>query len=270
MITVPDDSLPPAISPLPHVSPYARGLPPTAALGWLGAGWRDLWNNPMASLVYGLVMLLVSWLVVAGLVGLGRDYFLFPALAGFAIVAPAFAAGLYEKSRRHTVGERIGLGAMLRVQAASGRQILFVGVLLCLLMLLWMRAAVLLYALFFGWQPFPGLDQVASLLFTSPLGWALLLVGSTAGGLFAAFAFAISVFSLPMLLAERTDALTAMGTSMAMVWNNLPVMLTWGAIVLALLILGLLPGLLGLVVVFPALGHATWHAYRAVRRHTAS
>lgn len=102
-------------------------------------------------------------------------------------------------------------GGVLRVRAASGRQILFVG------------------------------------------------------GLFAAFGFAISVFSLPMLLAERMDALTAMGTSMAMVWNNLPVMLTWGAIVMVLLILGLLPGLLGLALVFPLLGHATWHAYRTVR-----
>lgn len=265
MIAVPDDSLPPTVPPLPHISPHARGLPASAALGWLGAGWRDLWDNPGGSLTYGLVMLLVSWLVVAGLVGLGRDYFLFPALSGFAIVAPAFATGLYEKSRRRGMGERIGLGAMLRVRAASGRQILFVGVLLCLLMLLWMRAAVLLYALFFGWQPFPGLDHVAAMLFTDPMGWALLLVGGIVGGLFAAFAFAISVFSLPMLLTERLDALTAMGTSMAMVWHNLPVMLTWGALVLALLVLGLLPGLLGLLLVFPALGHATWHAYSAMR-----
>jgi len=264
MITVPD-SLPPTLPHLPLASPYARGLPPLAALHWLKAGWRDLWENPVASLAYGAVMLLVSWLVVAGLVGLGWDYFLFPALSGFAIVAPAFATGLYEKSRRRAAGERISLGTMLRVRAASGRQILFVGVLLCLLMLLWMRAAVLLYALFFGWQPFPGLGHVAAMLVTDPLGWALLLVGGAVGGLFAAFAFAISVFSLPMLLVERLDALTAMGTSMAMVWNNLPVMLTWGAIVLALLVLGLLPGLLGLVLVFPALGHATWHAYHAMR-----
>lgn len=261
----PADSLPPTVPPLPHESPYARGLPASAALRWLNAGWRDLWDNPGSSLAYGAVMLLVSWLVVAGLVGLGRDYFLFPALSGFAIVAPAFATGLYEKSRRRAAGERIRLSTMLRVRAASGRQILFVGVLLCLLMLLWMRAAVLLYALFFGWQPFPGLDHVAAMLVTDQLGWALLLVGGAVGGLFAAFAFAISVFSLPMLLAERMDALTAMGTSMAMVWNNLPVMLTWGALVLILLILGLLPGLLGLLLVFPALGHATWHAYRTMR-----
>lgn len=259
------DNLPPTVPPLPHISPHARGLPAAAALGWLAAGWHDLWDDAGGSLAYGLVMLLISVLVIGGLIGLGWDYFLFPALAGFAIVAPAFAAGLYEKSRRRAAGQRTGLGAMLRVQAASGQQMLFVGVLLCLLMLLWMRAAVLLYALFFGWKPFPGLAHISSMLVTDPLGPWLLLVGGAVGGLFAAFGFAISVFSLPMLLEERMDALTAMGTSMAMVWNNLPVMLTWGAIILGLLVLALLPGLLGLVLVFPLLGHATWHAYRAIR-----
>ena len=123
---------------------------------------------------------------------------------------------------------------MIFVRGASGGQLWFTGVLLCLLMLLWMRAAVILYALFFGLLPFPGLDQVTAILFTTPNGWALLVVGSVVGALFAAFSFAISVFAVPMLLDERTDALTAMGTSMALVWNNLPVMLAWGAIVLAL------------------------------------
>jgi len=73
------------------------------------------------------------------------------------------------------------------------------------------------------------------------------------------------VFGIPRLHEERVDAFTAMGTSMALVWNNLPVMLTWGAIVLALFLVGLATGLLGLIVVFPILGHGTWHAYRAIR-----
>jgi uncharacterized membrane protein len=170
------------------------------------------------------------------------------------------------KSRRLADGAPVTLTDMIFVKAGSGGQILFVGVLLCLLMLIWMRAAVLLYALFFGLRPFPGLDHIAGMLFTTPTGWSLLVVGSLIGGLFAAFSFGISVFSIPMLLNERLDAFTAMGTSMALVWNNLPVMLTWGAIVLALFSISVLTGLIGLVVVFPLLGHATWHAYRAVRR----
>jgi uncharacterized membrane protein len=127
-----------------------------------------------------------------------------------------------------------------------------------------MRAAVILYALFFGLQPFPGLDRIVPTLFTTQIGWAMLLVGGAVGGLFAAFAFAISAFSIPMLLSERTDALTAMGTSMALVWNNLPVMLTWAAIMLVLIFAGMITGLLGMIVVFPVLGHGSWHAYRAM------
>jgi uncharacterized membrane protein len=137
--------------------------------------------------------------------------------------------------------------------------------LLTMLMLLWMRAAVIVYALFFGVRPFPGLDHVTEMLVTTPTGWAMLVVGSIIGALFAGFAFAVSVFSIPMLLDRRVDALTAMGVSMAMVWNNLNPMLIWGVIVLALFVVSVLTGLLGLIVIFPWLGHATWHAYREMR-----
>ena len=158
---------------------------------------------------------------------------------------------------------------MLFVRMRSGYQALFMGVMLLGLFLLWMRAAVLTYALFFGLNPFPGMDEILPMLFLTPTGWALLVVGSAIGALFAAFAFAISVFAVPMLLEERTDAMTAMGISTAMVWNNLAVMLCWGAIVLGLFVaLGRSPRSSGLVVVFPLLGHATWHAYRAMRSGT--
>ena len=154
---------------------------------------------------------------------------------------------------------------MLFVRMRSGYQALFMGALLLGLFLLWLRAAVLIYALFFGMTAFPGMDEIVPMLLTTPTGWALLLVGSAAGALFAAFAFAISVFAVPMLLEERTDAMTALGTSMAMVWNNLAVMIAWGAIVLGLFVLSVATGFLGLILVFPVLGHATWHAYSAIR-----
>lgn len=128
-----------------------------------------------------------------------------------------------------------------------------------------MRATVLIYALFFGIVPFPGVDEIAPMLFLTLTGWSLLLVGAAVGALFAAFGFAISVFGVPMLLGEKTDALSALGISMAMVWNNLQVMLAWGAIVFALFLISVATGFAGLVLVFPLLGHATWHAYRAIR-----
>ena len=258
--------------PLPAVEPrlrpesdYRRGLPASAAFAWLRAGWRDLAVQPQLSLAYGLGVFVVSVLTVASLFFYGMDSILFPAFAGFMVVGPILAIGLYEKSRRIAAGEPISLANMIFVRAASGRQVWFTGVLLLLLVLLWMRAAVVLYALLFGLLAFPGLYQVAVILLTTPEGLTLLIVGSVVGALFAAFSFAISVFAVPMLLEKPIDALTAMGTSMALVWNNLPVMLTWGAIVLALFVLSLFTGLLGLIVVFPLLGHGTWHAYRAIR-----
>jgi uncharacterized membrane protein len=242
-----------------------RNLPPLAAFKWLGAGWRDLMVRPGLSLAYGLVLLVVSVALIGGLFAFGLDYILFPLISGFMVVGPLAAVGLYEKSRRIDEGRTPALSDMLFVRAESGGQVLFIGVLLCLLMLLWMRAAVIIYALFFGLTPFPGLDHIAPMLFTTPTGWAMLLVGTAVGGLFAAFSFAISVFAIPMLLQERTDAFTAMGTSISLVWNNLPVMLVWGAVVLFLFLFCLATGLLGLIVVFPLLGHATWRAYKAMR-----
>lgn len=257
--------IPQVMPPLPRDRGLSRHYAPGMALEWLGAGWRDLWTQPAPSLIYGVGVFVVSAIIVLGLFALEWDYILFPAFAGFMVVGPVLAVGLYEKSRRLAQGAPVSLAAMMFVRPASGGQLLFTGVLLCCLVLLWTRAAVIVYALFFGLLPFPGLHNIAPMLFTTPVGWTLLIVGSAVGALFAAFSFAISAFSVPMLLEEDVDALTAMGTSMQLVWNNLPVMLAWGVIVLTLFVASLATGLLGLIVVFPLLGHGTWHAYRAIR-----
>lgn len=251
--------------PLPLSVQRRRNLPAGVALSWLGEGWRDLWRQPAPSLLYGLAVFAVSAAIVWGLFRLGLDYILFPALAGFMVMGPLLAIGLYQKSRAIELGESVSLSRMIFVEAASGGQVWYTGAILSLLMLVWMRAAVIIYALFFGLRPFPGLHEVTAMLFGTPVGWAMLLVGTVVGGLFAAFSFAISAFAIPMLLDERVDAFTAMGTSISMVWNNLPVMLAWGAIVLVLFLVAVATGLLGLIVVFPLLGHATWHSYRALR-----
>src|SRR6516162_8486469 len=260
--------LPAVAPPLPTPNKWARPLKTTDPSKWLTLGWQDFKTQPAMSVAYGVVILLISLVLVGGLFAFNRDYILFPAFAGFMVIGPVLAVGLYEKSRRLEAGLPIGWRNLVFVRPRSGGQIMFTGVLLCLLMMVWMRAAVLIYALFFGLRPFPGLDHIAPMLFTTGVGWAMLAVDTAVGGLFAAFAFAISVFSIPMLLDERTDAFTAMGSSMALVWNNLRVLLIWAAIVLALFLASLATGMLGLIVIFPLLGHATWHAYRAVEAAT--
>lgn len=259
------DTIPDTVPALPKAIDHNRHLPTTAAFKWLALGWRDLWIRPMPSLLYGLGVALLSLLVIAAMVNFGWAQILFPALAGFLVVGPLLATGLYEKSRRLEAGEAVTLLSMIFPRRGGGAHLLFVGAILLTLMLVWMRAAVLLYALFFGWRPFPGFDSVVEMLFTTPTGLAMLATGTAVGGLFAAFAFAISAFSIPMLLDRRLDAFSAMGLSMSLVWNNLPAALLWSAIVLVLTAISLGTALIGLIVIFPLLGHATWHAYAAVR-----
>ncbi|WP_244523731.1 DUF2189 domain-containing protein [Bosea sp. BIWAKO-01] len=229
---------------------WSHAVPASAAFGWLAAGWSDLTEDPVPSLIYGLLVFLMALGVGASLVAFGRYYALVLALAAFTIVGPLLAVGLYEKSRRLAMGERVGLSQMIFVKPVVGGQVLFTGVLLCLLILVS--------------RPLPGHDLIAPMLLTTRVGWAMVLVGGAVGVLFAAFSFAISVFGLSIQLDRRVDALTAMGASMALVWNNLPVMLVWGGVVVGLLLLSLATGLLGLIVLFPLLGHGTWYAYRAI------
>jgi uncharacterized membrane protein len=261
-------TIPTVLPPIPREKVWHRNLPATVAFHWLAAGWRDFATRPALSLAYGLLVFVISVGIVGGLFAFNLDYILFPAFSGFMVVGPLLAIGLYEKSRRLAAGLPVNLRTMLFVSPASNGQVLFTGVLLCLLTLLWMRAAVIVYALFFGLRPFPGLQHIMPILFGTPEGWAMLFVGGVVGALFAAFSFAISAVSIPMLLNEKVDALTAMGSSMAYVWYNLPPMLVWGAIVLALFALSTATGLLGLIVAFPELGHGTWHAYRTIRPET--
>lgn len=243
-----------------------RHLPATEGLRWLRAGWRDFLVEPASSLSYGIGVFVLSVAFIWTLVEFGRDYILFPALAGFMIVAPFLAIGLYEKSRAIRSHHAGGFWQMVQVRPRAGAQVFYAGLLLCLLMLLWNRSAVLLWALFFGVSPFPGLDNIAAILVYTPYGWTMLLAGTLIGGLFAAFAFAISVFAVPMLLDRRVDALTAMGTSMRLVWNNVRPMIGWGTIILVSFAICVATGLLGMIVIFPVLGHATWHAYEAIAK----
>ena len=244
---------------------FGRNLPPLVARNWLAAGWFDLRRNPVQSLAYGLAVYVLSVLVIWGLIAIGVPSLILPALSGFLVVGPLLAIGLYEKSRRLQAGQPVTLANMIVARPRSGGQLVFAGLLLCLLVMLWLRAADLLYALFYGLLPFPGYDQILGQMLTTPRGWALILTGSAIGGLFAAFAMAISMFSIPMLLEGRVDALTALGTSFALTTQNLRAVLPWGAIVVAGFALSAVTGLLGLIVIFPLLGHGTWHAWVALR-----
>mgnify|MGYP006429025893 CR=1 FL=1 len=246
-------------------SPLARNLPARAALDWLVAGWRDLRRDPLSSLFFGAVLTAASYAVLGGLAAAGLLFLALPAISGFLIVGPFLAIGLYEKSRRLEQDEPFRLRDIALVRPASPAQLAYAGLLLGLLVLFWLRAADLLYALFFGLGPIPMAGDALGNVFMNVRGWWLLVVGTLVGGLFASFAFALSLFSIPMLMVKRRDALTAMGLSFATTVQNLAPCIAWGAIVAAGMFLSAATGLLALVIVFPVLGHGTWHAWRSIR-----
>jgi uncharacterized membrane protein len=251
-------------------SDLARNLPASAAIDWLKAGVRDTFNTPASSLAYGLVVFLVSILFVMALYQFGFSYILLPVIAGFMVVGPMVAIGLYGKSRLIDDGAKsVSIPDMLAIKARSPKQLMLVSIMLMLLMTFWLRAAVMLYAIFFGQDPFNGLTETFETLFFTSKGNILLLVGSLVGGGLAALAFALSAFSIPMLVNEKKDTMTAMVLSAVIGWMNKPVVFVWGCLVLILFLLCVATGFIGLIVVFPILGHGTWHAYKALRKEEA-
>ena len=220
---------------------------------WLIAAWSDLCAVPVSSLLYGAALVTVGWGVTAPLMLSDMGWMILPAAAGAVLLGPAVTVSLYRFSRR-----RAGLGGG---GIAAPGQIFLVGVVLMVLSLMWLRSATLLFAVFFGLHPFPGVLDLVSTLLSTPRGLALVTVGSLVGGLFAAFGFAISAFSFPMLVHRDIDGFSAMALSFDSVLRNFRLALIWGGTITCLIALSLVTGLLGLILVFPLLGYATWHAY---------
>ena len=206
--------IPAVVAPAPREKAWNRHLAPSAAFSWLAAGWRDLTTQPLASLGYGALVFLVSVAVVVGLFGFGWDYILFPAFAQFMVVGPVLAVGLYEKSRRIAAGEPVGLADMIFVRPKSGGQILFTGVLLCLLMLVWMRAVVIIYALFFGLLPFPASVKSCQCCSPRPLDGQCCFSAAQSGG--------CSPLSLSPLARSRSLCCSMSGSMPSQRWERAP------------------------------------------------
>jgi uncharacterized membrane protein len=244
------------------------GLPPVRRLeldrpwAWLAAGWDDIRRAPAVSLTYGALFTAISFLITAGVFLVGLEYLLFPLAASFMLVGPMLAVGLYETSRRLESGAPVSLGRALFVATRSPMGLAFIGVALMALLLIWMRAATLLLALFLGPMAFPPLTEVIPTLLLTTQGVALLVVGTGCGAILAALVFAISVVSVPLLMERDIDVVSAVIISLQAVARNPKPMLLWAWLVAILTAFGIATLYIGLIVTFPLVGHATWHAYR--------
>jgi uncharacterized membrane protein len=229
---------------------------------WLAAGWDDIRRAPAVSLTYGALFTAISFLIPVGVFLVGLEYLLFPLAASFMLVGPLLAVGLYETSRRLETGAPVSLGRALFVATRSPMGLAFLGVALMALLLIWMRAATLLLALFLGPMVFPPLTEVIPTLLLTTQGVALLVVGTGCGAILAALVFAISVVSVPLLMERDVDVVSAVIVSLQAVARNPKPMLLWAWLIAILTAFGIATCYIGLIVTFPLVGHATWHAYR--------
>jgi uncharacterized membrane protein len=231
----------------------------------LAKGWEDFGANRsdviFLCVLYPLVGLLLAWLAA----GNRMVPLLFPLAAGFTLVGPLAAVGLNEMSRRREQdGATSWVDAFGVLRAPSIGVIALLGLLLIELFLLWLLAAQAVYDLTLGPEPPASVAAFVRDVFTTGAGWAMIVVGIGVGFLFALAALMISVVSFPLLLDRNVGLDVAVGTSVRTVLANPGTMALWGLIVACGLVIGSLPFLLGLAVVLPVLGHATWHLYRRV------
>ena len=229
----------------------------------LTLGWSDFRAAPSQLFFLCIIYPVVAVVMWRMTVGHGLLPLFYPLISGFALVGPIAALGLYEISMRREHGQPaswINCFDVLRSPALSS--IVVLALALVVLFVVWIATADALYHAAFGDTPITLMSTFADMLFETGAGWMLIVAGNLIGFLFAALVLAISVVSFPMMLDRNCDVSLAVRTSVAAVLRNRRVLAAWGLIVALLLALGSAVAFVGLAIVLPVLGHATWHLYR--------
>src|SRR3979411_1834144 len=231
----------------------------------LRLGWEDFKGVPSHPIILCVIYPVLGLALFRMVLGYSVLPLLFPLAAGFALLGPFAAIGLYELSRRRERGEEVSVSDALHVlRAPAFGGMIELGVLLLVLFGAWIGVANAIYVEIFGHAPAASIPDFASRVLTTPDGWLLIIVGCGVGFLFAVVALCVSVVSFPLMLDRHATAIDAIRTALRAVIKNPFAMAAWGLIVAVLLVIGSLPFFVGLAVVLPVLGHATWHLYRKV------
>lgn len=230
----------------------------------LGKGLKDFRTAPLYGLFFSSIYALGGWLLILLLLYFDLPYLIYPLAAGFALIAPFIASGFYVVSQRlessgdQTLSWSVVFGTL---KSMFDRDLGWMALVTSFSLFIWMDIAALLSFGFMGFQLF-SFSELWNLIFTTPAGWLFLLTGNTVGAVIAFCVFSYSVVSLPMLFDRDIDFITAMLTSVRFVILNSIVMAVWCLTIAVLIGISFLSGLVGLLVILPILGHASWHLYR--------
>ena len=223
-------------------------------------GWRDFRSAPQFGLFFSAVYVLGGFIMIW--VGAGHVTWILATSLGFPLVAPFAAAGLYEVSRRMERSEPLIWRDVIGiVWQERTRQLPWLGAIIVIYFLFWTFLAHMIFALFMGLSTMTNVTQSLE-VFLTPTGLLMISVEFVVGAVLAFVLFSLTVVSLPLVLDREVDFVTAMLVSLAMVRQNFGTMLVWAAVIAGLTVIALVPWFLGLLVVLPVLGHATWHLYR--------
>jgi len=243
--------------------PEVRRIAPSDLVQALRQGWDDFAAMPSHAVFLCIIYPLLGILLVGIAGGSSLMPLAFPIAAGFALIGPLAAVGLYELSRRREAGlDTSSIHALDVLHSPSLPAIVALGFLLLLIFFIWLAVAEAIYIANFGYAAPASVRQFAHDVLFTRAGWTMIVVGTGTGFLFAVAALTLGAISFPLLLDRNVGAAMALATSIRVVVKNPFTMALWGLIVAVLLVLGSIPFFLGLAVVVPLLGHATWHLYR--------
>ncbi|MGJ5070926.1 DUF2189 domain-containing protein [Bradyrhizobium oligotrophicum] len=230
----------------------------------LTQGLRDFQAQPIFGLAFGLLYVLGGISIVLCVTAFGMVYLAYPLAAGFALIGPFVAIGLYEVSRRRELGQPMSFGAIWRTITSRG-EIGWMAFVTLFFFIIWMYQVRLLIALLLGLNAsFSSIKEFMTVVLTTNEGLLFLAIGNLDGAALSLVLFSLTVVSFPLLLERDVDFVTAMITSVRAVVTSPGPMIGWAAVITVLLIISALPYFLGLLVTVPVLGHATWHLYRRI------
>ncbi|WP_150525181.1 DUF2189 domain-containing protein [Roseibium sediminis] len=244
-------------------APVVRAITANDVIDALSAGIRDFRTAPHIGLVIGLFFALGGMLVILSASALGMSYLSYPLAAGFVLIGPFAAVGLYEVSRRIESGASLSWRDIIGTMwAQKGRELSWMAFVVLFIQIMWMYQVRLLLAIFLGFRSFASFGEFISEVVGTPEGLMFLAIGHVVGAILSLILFSLTVISFPLLLEDDRDFITAMITSVRAVATSPIPMIGWAFVVTIVLIASMIPAFLGLVITLPILGHTTWHLYR--------